>query len=90
MNHILHNISLIILSFGIILMVIYVTKSQSIKHPSSRGFTEKVEDNETMNEIDAAYAERASKKFKGMFDDNSAWLSKYQAIDNVQQGKLFY
>ena len=80
MNHILHNISLIILSFGIILMVIYITKSQYHKHPVSRGFAEKVEDNDTMNEIDAAYSERASKKFKGMFDDNSTWLSKYQTV----------
>ena len=90
MNHILHNIALIIVFFGIILMTIYVTKSKYNKPRGKSHVKYSVDDNDNMSDVDAAYNERVSKKFKSMFDENSPWLNKYSAIDNVQKAKNFY
>jgi hypothetical protein len=71
---------------GIIMMTIYITKSQNIKQSQHR---DSVYEDDNISEIDAAYSERVSKKFNSMFSDNPAWLNKYQAIDNVQKSKLY-
>ena len=89
MNHILYNISLLMILGGIILITIYITKSQYTK-PNKSSHRDRVNTNDSMSEIDLAYSERVSKKFNSMFSDNSSWLNKYQAIDNVKQGKLIF
>lgn len=87
MNHLLHNISLILIFFGIILITIYVTKSNYIKSPRQKTMPNTINDNNKMNDVDKAYAERVSKKFNSMFSDNSTWLNKYQEIDYPQVKK---
>lgn len=84
MNHILHNISLIILCLGIIMMTIYVTKSYNktyIPHVIDPQI------NDAMNQD--AYTQRPATIFKDMFLQNSAWLAKYQSIDNSAQPNLY-
>ena len=85
MNHILYNISLIILSLGIILMTIYVTKSYNINTYISPEIDPQTK--ETMNQD--AYTQRPGTIFKDMFLQNSSWLNKYQSIDNSAQPNLY-
>lgn len=85
MNHILHNISLIILCLGIILMTIYITKSYSTKNKSF-----KISDPQTNDPMNPdAYVQRPATIFKDMFIGNSSWLNKYQSIDNASQQNLY-
>jgi hypothetical protein len=85
MNHILHNISLIILCLGIILMTIYITKSYSTKNESF-----KISDPQTDEPMNPdAYVQRPATIFKDMFIGNSSWLNKYQSIDNASQQNLY-
>jgi len=85
MNHILHNISLIILCLGIIMMTIYVTKSYNNKTYIPRIMDPQT--NDAMNHD--AYTQRPATIFKDMFLQNSAWLAKYQSIDNSAQPNLY-
>ena len=78
MNHILHNISMILLFFGIILMTVYFTKA------SNNGFetTEKknlqnVRRRETYQSI---YDYRVTDDYEKMFIQPSMWLG-YQDYD---------
>jgi hypothetical protein len=89
MNHILHNISLIFLVLGIILMTVYITKA------SSNGFQtndvqllakEGLRRREPMKSI---YDYRVSKEYEKMFSQPSIWLG-YQDFDPADQPqKLF-
>jgi len=83
MNHILHNISLIILCLGIILMTIYVTKSYNMSYKES--YVDKRDD--TINED--VYTQRPATIYKDMFLQNSSWLNKYQNIDNIAPQNLY-
>lgn len=87
MNHLLHNISLILIFFGIIMMTIYVTKSNYIKTPQLQKMPNTINDNNKMSYVDQAYNERVSKKFDTMFRNNPPWLNKYQEIDYPQVKK---
>ena len=71
-------ISLILLSSGIILMVIYITKMNN-----------KPKQHINENYINDIYNERPYVKFKDMFNDQSLFIKKYTEIDNVDQGKLY-
>lgn len=85
MNHILYNISLIILCLGIILMTIYVTKSYNTNTYISSETDPQTK--EAMNQD--AYTQRPATIFKDMFLQNSSWLNKYQSIDNSAQPNLY-
>jgi len=85
MNHILHNISLIILCLGIILMTIYITKSYTTKNEVLT--LSHSQRDELMNPD--AYTQRPATIFKDMFLENSSWLNKYQNIDNISQQNLY-
>jgi len=85
MNNILHNISLIILCVGIIMMTIYITKSYSYKNiPMQQN---NPQNNDIMNTD--VYTQKPATIFKDMFLENSSWLSKYQSIDNSAQPNLY-
>lgn len=80
MNHILHNISLIILGFGLILLVVYITKA------SSNGFqtTDVINMQNNMlrqrhNDINI-FDYKVSKEYKKMFSEPSIWQG-YQSFD---------
>ena len=78
MNNIIYMISLILLSSGIILMVIYITKMNN-----------KPKQHINENYINDIYNERPYVKFKDMFNDQSLFIKKYTEIDNVDQGQLY-
>jgi hypothetical protein len=72
MNHILYNISIIILFFGIILMVIYITKATHIPPLKPTGIRKKYN-----NDI---YDDNPSQIFKPMFNQPSTW-SGYESVE---------
>lgn len=76
MNHILYNISIIILFFGIILMVIYITKATHIAPLKPTGIRRKYN-----NDI---YDDNPSQIFKPMFNQPSTW-SGYESV--VEENK---
>ena len=88
MNHILHNISLIILCLGILLMTIYVTKSYNNQNYTKQDI---VQQNNPREEpiTDDVYTQRPATIYKDMFLQNSSWLNKYQNIDNVASQNLY-
>jgi hypothetical protein len=71
MNHILYNISIIILFFGIILMVIYITKATYTPPLKPTGIRRKYN-----NDI---YDDNPSQIFKPMFNQPSTW-SGYESV----------
>ena len=92
MNHILYNISLIILSFGIILLTVYITKASSNGFKTSdvilmeqqlerqrRGLTN--EEN--------IYDYRPSKVYKKMFSNPSVWLGYSDFDENEIKNKIY-
>jgi hypothetical protein len=81
MNHVLYNLSLIMLFFGIIFMVVYVTKA------SNNGFLTfqeraMIEDTilKRLNKKQNIYNYRVSEDYKKMFTEQSVWLG-YQSFD---------
>jgi hypothetical protein len=81
MNNILHNISVLLLGAGIILLTIYITKSYNIQKNTI---------NEDQVFIRDIYKERPSRIFRNMFDDPSLYIQKYADIDfNTNQEKLY-
>jgi hypothetical protein len=89
MNHILHNIALIILCLGIILMTIYITKSNNVKNYNSliRKYDRDYDDNKDQEQD--IYVQKPGTIFKDMFVENSSWLNKYQSLDNSSQQNLY-
>jgi hypothetical protein len=85
MNNILHNISVIILCVGIIMMTIYITKSNSYKNIPIQQNDPQTD--EPMNPD--VYTQKPATIFKDMFLENSSWLSKYKSIDNSAQPNLY-
>jgi hypothetical protein len=71
MNHILYNISVIIILFGIILMIIYYSKNNYKEIIIEKPKPPKFEDN---------YDVRPSQLFNSMFNSNSTW-DKYLEFD---------
>lgn len=74
MNHILHNISVIILAFGIILMTMYVTKATYV--PTQKNITGVRR--RYKNDI---YDDNPSKVFKSLFNQPSTWQG-YQSLED--------
>ena len=76
MNHILHNISLVILFFGIILITVYITKAYNTNKCITRPTDMDIDNNDT-----DIYDERPTKLFKKMFQNPSVWANTYQLLD---------
>ena len=74
MNHVLYNISVVIIFCGIILMVIYFTKKSNNNVPIRRQRPPLMED---------IYKVRPSNIFKTMFSTGSTWdrYQEYQEYD---------
>ena len=89
MNSILHNISILILGTGIIMIVIYITKvnNNSYVLPKQNGLIIKnSSENENVNDI---YNEKTSDIFKSMFSQSSL-IQDYQTLNiNDKTDKLY-
>ena len=66
MNHIIHNISIILIFFGIILLTINLTKSYN-KCPII------IQDKQTINKSNI-FQERPSKIYNNMFNQPEIWM----------------
>jgi hypothetical protein len=89
MNHILHNISLLILFTGIIFITVYITKA------SSNGFLTwdqqllAKRNRLRLREPISIYDYRVSKEYKKMFSQPSIWLG-YQDFDADEPKQKLY
>lgn len=83
MNHILYNISLIILFLGIILLTIYITKASSNNYLTLEKQLlikeNNIRRNNSIKNVNI-YDYRPSDSFKKMFAQPSVWMS-YQDFD---------
>jgi hypothetical protein len=82
MNHILHNISLVILFFGIILITVYITKAYN----TNKCRAEPTDIDSDNNDTDI-YDERPNQIFKKMFQNTSVWANTYQLLDGDKDDK---
>jgi hypothetical protein len=90
MNHILHNISLVILATGIILMTIYITKASNNGYMSYEKSLINLQSGLRRRETpDNIYDYRVSKAYKKMFSQPSVWAG-YQDFDPEEKtDKIF-
>lgn len=85
MNHILYNISILILGFGIILMTVYITKATNKQFKNEQHKQTRTDIIETGD----IYDSRPSKTYAKMFSQPSLWLD-YQAFDpNDKTDKIY-
>lgn len=80
MNHILYNISLIILFIGIIMMTIYITKASDVNYMTNEKeilMRQNLNKPESVNNI---YDYKISKAYKNMFSNPSIWM-EYTEFD---------
>lgn len=71
MNHILHNISLLILLIGIIMLTTYITKANNQCNVIRR---EIIKDSKSSDNYKRSFDVRPKNEFKKMFDVNSPWV----------------
>ena len=90
MNHILHNISLIILAVGIILLTVYITKASSNGYVSyDKYLLNKQSGLKRIQPEQNIYDYRVSKEYKKMFSQPSIWMG-YQDYDpNEKTDKIY-
>jgi len=89
MNHILYNISLLILVVGIILMTVYITKA------SNNGF--KTSDKQILDKrlkltdkpYQSIYDYKVNKEYQKMFSQPSIWMG-YQDYDPKEKSQKIY
>jgi hypothetical protein len=89
MNHILYNISLVILVIGIILMTVYITKA------SNNGYL--TYDKQILNNraksiekpYDTIYDYKVNKEYQKMFSQPSIWMG-YQDFDPQEKSQKIY
>lgn len=89
MNHILYNISLLILVVGIILMTVYITKA------SNNGF--QTSDKQILNKrlkltdkpYQSIYDYKVNKEYQKMFSQPSIWMG-YQDYDPKEKSQKIY
>jgi capsular polysaccharide biosynthesis protein len=81
MNHLLHNISIIILGIGIILMTVYITRTTTSNYQTREQIMN--QQNEGLRKrqpIQNIYDYRVSKEYEKMFSQPSIWQG-YQDFD---------
>lgn len=89
MNHILYNISLIILVTGIIMLTVYITKASSFnyfRNDEIKLMRQNLRRKEPVKEI---YDYRVSKEYERMFSQPSIWLG-YQDFDPEYKTEKLY
>jgi hypothetical protein len=79
MNHLLYNISIVMLLIGILMLTYYLTKAYN--NQSNINNTDINDDTENTPSLDEIYNMRPSKTFKVMFNEPSIWQG-YETIDN--------
>jgi hypothetical protein len=90
MNHILHNISLVILATGIILITIYITKASSNGYVSyDKHLLNKKAGLRRIKPEETIYDYKVSKAYKKMFSQPSVWMG-YQDYDPEEQTDKIY
>jgi hypothetical protein len=93
MNHILHNISIIILSLGIILITVYITKASSNGFKTTDIILMDHHEKERMRRRnipnESIYDYRPSKVYNKMFTDHSVWHG-YSDFDENEVKKKMY
>ena len=92
MNHVLYNIAIIILSVGIIMLTIYITKVSSPTYLTyEQQLIEKQKYQDKMKEFkpDNVYNYMVSKEYKKMFDEPEEWLGYKSFDENEPNQKLF-
>jgi hypothetical protein len=92
MNNILYNISLIILSLGIILITVYVTKATSTNYLTYYNQLLANQENKSYKPYNPylnVYNDRPTQTYKNMFLQSEPWLG-YETYDpNQSSTKLF-
>ncbi len=93
MNHILHNISLIILGLGIILLTVYITKANSNGFKTTDVILMEQQELERrrrgLQPEESIYESRPSKVYKKMFSDPSVWFGYADFDENDVKEKIY-
>ena len=93
MNHILHNISLIILGLGIILLTVYITKATSNGFKTTDVILMEQQELERRRRgfkpDESIYDTRPSKVYKKMFSDPSNWFGYADFDENDTKQKIY-
>ncbi len=89
MNHIVHNISLIILTIGIIMMVVYVTKASNNNFLTSEQVLMQRNSMKPTELGQTVYDYKVSKEYKKMFSEPSV-LFGYQTLDPENMPQKLY
>ena len=76
MNHLLYNISIVMLLVGILLLTYYLTKAYNIPQSNCN-----INNNEKSLSLDEIHNQRPSDIFKVMFNEPSIWQG-YEHVDN--------
>jgi len=88
MNHILYNISLLMVFTGIIMMTVYITKASGNNYMTNKQLLMKSNLIKN-NHIENIYDYRVSQVYKKMFSEPSIWLG-YQDFDPEYQTEKLY
>jgi uncharacterized protein YxeA len=89
MNHIIHNISVIILTIGIIMMVVYVTKATNNNFLTSEQMLMRRNAMKPTESDGTVYDYKVSKAYKKMFSEPSV-LFGYQTLDPDNMPQKLY
>ena len=89
MNHIIHNISVIILTIGIIMMVVYVTKASNNNFLTSEQELMRRNAMKSTESDGTVYDYKVSKAYKKMFSEPSV-LFGYQTLDPDNMPQKLY
>jgi hypothetical protein len=89
MNHIIHNISLIILFAGIIMMTVYITKASSYNYMTNEQVLLMKQNLRRKEPVQNIYDYRVSETYEKMFSQPSIWLG-YQDFDPEYKTEKLY
>lgn len=89
MNHIIHNISIIILTIGIVMMVVYVTKASNNNFLTTEQMLMQRKAGQPTDLEETVYDYKVSKAYKKMFSEPSV-LFGYQTLDPENMPQKLY
>lgn len=89
MNHIIHNISIIILTIGIVMMVVYVTKASNNNFLTTEQMLMQRKAGQPTDLKETVYDYKVSKAYKKMFSEPSV-LFGYQTLDPENMPQKLY
>ena len=79
MNHLLYNISIVMLLIGILMLTYYLTKAYNLPQPNNCNINNYDKD----ISLDEVYSQKPSDIYKVMFNEPSIWQG-YQQINSKQ------